>query len=338
MSWIQDNKLPAAILGVTGAGVIGLGVVLFNAWSAASVAQENFDAINISLANLKGAKLAPTPENLAAKQDLVKNYRDEVGRLSKVLYTLQPEDKPLTNADFQAKLKTKIADTKKLGTGRLPAEFNLGFDQYTSELPKSDQVAAELSTYLDSVDEIVKMLLNSGVNSIDMLERSELPSEKGEPAKTQQNSKTKAKGTASRNTAPAKLNITERRQVRIVVRTDQGALQTLMSKLASPSEMPFFTVVRLLRIENEAQVGPVRVAAASAAPTSPDGTAVPAIDPAAPPAPAASGSAAKPAPNGVQPAPADSRVVLGKETLRAFLEIDLVKFLNPQTAAAGATR
>jgi hypothetical protein len=32
----------------------------------------------------------------------------------------------------------------------------------------------------------------------------------------------------------------------------------------------------------------------------------------------------------------DSRVVLGKETLRAYLEIDLVKFLNPQTAALGS--
>jgi hypothetical protein len=338
MSWIQDNKLPAAILGVTGAGVIGLGVVLFNAWSAASAAQESFDATNISLANLKGAKLAPTPENLAAKQDLVKKYRDEVGRLTKVLYTLQPEDKPLTNAEFQAKLKAKIADSKKLGTGRLPAEFNLGFDQYTSELPKSDQVAAELSTYLDSVDEIVRMLLNSGVNSIDMLERSELPSEKGEPAKPQQNNKSKAKGNASRNAAPAQLSITERRQVRIVVRTDQAALQTLMSKLASPSEMPFFTVVRLLRIENEAQVGPVRVAVASATPSLPIEGAASAADPSATPVPATPSGSAKPAANGVQPAPADSRVVLGKETLRAFLEIDLVKFLNPQTASAGATR
>jgi hypothetical protein len=75
------------------------------------------------------------------------------------------------------------------------------------------------------------------------------------------------------------------------------------------------------------------VAAAAAAPDA----VVPAVDPAATPAPAAP-SASKPAANGVQPAPADSRVVLGKETLRAFLEIDLVKFLNPQTASAGATR
>jgi hypothetical protein len=61
MSWIQDNKVPAAILGVTGAGVLGLGVMLFNAWSAASEAQETFDSVNSCLANLNSANIAPTP-------------------------------------------------------------------------------------------------------------------------------------------------------------------------------------------------------------------------------------------------------------------------------------
>ncbi len=328
MSWIQENKVPAAILGMTGAGVIGLGVVLFNAWSAAGAAQEEFDIVNTSLAAMKSAPLAPTPENLAAKQTQVKDYSDAVGKLSLVLYKLQPEDKPISNNDFQAKLKSKIAEIKKVGGSRLPAEFNLAFDQYTSELPKSDEVASELSTYLDSVDEIVKMLLKSGIRSMDMLERSPLPSEKGEPAKPQQVNKAKAKGVASRTAAPAAMNITERRQVRVVIRTDQGALQTLLSNLASPSEMPFFTVVRLLRVENEAKDGPPRITAAAATTPIPiDPTALPVI-----PAPTGA-TPAKPAPTGIQPAAADSHVVLGKETLRAFLEIDLVKFVNPNTPA-----
>ncbi|MEQ1748129.1 MAG: Amuc_1100 family pilus-like protein [Prosthecobacter sp.] len=330
MSWIQENKVPAAILGVTGAGVIGLGVVLFNTWSAAGAAQKEYDTVNTSLASMKSAPLAPTPENLTAKQAQVKDYSDAVGKLSLVLYKLQPEDKPISNNDFQAKLKGKIAEIKKIGGSRLPAEFNLAFDQYTSELPKSDEVASELSTYLDSVDEIVKMLLKSGIRSMDMLERSPLPSEKGEPAKPQQASKAKAKGVASRTAAPAAVNITERRQVRVVIRADQGALQTLLSNLASPSEMPFFTVVRLLRIENEAKEGPPRVVAAATAPI--------VVDPAVPAPPNPSGAAtAKPAPTGIQPAAPDSHVVLGKETLRAFLEIDLVKFVNPNTPAP-ATR
>ncbi len=315
MSWIQENKVPAAILGLTGVGVVGLGVALFNAWSAASVAQESYDVVNLSLANLKSAPLGPTPENLAQKKSLVDAYKVAVGKLSKVLYTLQPEDKPTTNTEFQAKLKGKIAEVKKDGTGRLPAEFNLGFDQYTSELPKSDQVAAELSTYLDSIDSIVRLCLKSGIKSIDLLERSSLPSEKAEPNRTNQTSSKAAQ--VRQTTAP--VSITDRRQVRITLRADQAAVQTLLSGLASPSEMPFFTVVRLVRIENEAQVGPPRSSGLTPAPDQPTGD---------PPVPGP--ESPKPASNGVQPAAPDSFVVLGRETLRAYIEIDLVKFLNPQ--------
>lgn len=317
MSWINENKIPAVILGVTGLGAVGLGALLINAWSAAGSAQEEFDTVNTSIANLRSAELSPTVENLAAKQALVQDYQKIVGNLSLVLYKLQPEDKPISNTDFQAKLKNRIAEIKKLGGGRLPAEFNLSFDQYTNELPKSDQVASELSTYLDAVEEVVKLLLASGINSMDMLERSLLPSEKGLSDKDANAAKSKSKGSASRQSDGATVNITERRQLKVLVRADQAAVQTMLSKLASPSEMPFFTVVRLLRIENESQAGPPRtvISAPASTPTSdkPEGSAS----------------------NAVQPAQADSRVVLGKETLRAYLEIDLVKFLNPQTAAAG---
>ena len=332
MSWIQDNKVPAAILGLTGAGVVGLGVMLFNAWSGTSSAQEEFDMANASLARLKGAPLAPTPENLAQKQKLVQEYTNEVGKLSLVLYKLQPEDKPTSNTEFQAKLKARIAEIKKAGGSRLPGEFNLAFDQYTSELPKSDQVAAELSTYLDSIEEITRLLLKSGVKSVDQLERSPLASEKSEAGK-QSRQASKAKGTAKgAGQASPGINITERRQVRVVVRADQGALQTLLSSLASPSEMPFFTVARLVRIENEAQVGPPRVAAGGSLDAPTDPAAAPAEEAAGQPAPAE----AKPTTPGIQPAAPDSRVVLGRETLRAFIEIDLVKFLNPQASAAAS--
>jgi hypothetical protein len=325
MSWINENKIPAAILGVTGLGALGLGVLLFNAWSAAGSAQEEFDTVNTSIANLRGTELSPTPENLAAKQALVQDYQKIVGNLSLVLYKLQPEDKPISNTDFQAKLKSRIAEIKKLGGSKLPAEFNLSFDQYTSELPKSDQVASELSTYLDAIDEVVKLLLASGINSMDMLERSELPSEKGLPDKDASISKSKSKHSSSKQTSVAAVNITDRRQLKVVVRADQSALQTLLSKLASPSDMPFFTVVRLLRIENESQEGPPRAAMSTpvSAPATTEGNA------GAAPTEAVAAKA-------VQPAPVDSRVVLGKETLRAYLEIDLVKFLNPQTAALGS--
>ena len=322
MSWIQDNKVPAAILGVTGAGVLGLGVMLFNAWSAATEAQETFDSVNASLANLNSANIAPTPENLAAKHALVKDYIDSAGKMALVLYKLQPDPKPISDTDFQAKVKARTLEVKKLGAGRLPAEFNLTFDQYVDNLPKAsgkltaDQVATELSGYLDAIEEVTTMILKTGVGSIELIERSELPAEKKDDKAGSQNGQNQRGAEEVSDQV-----ITERRQLRLMLRLDQGVLQSILSKLASPSDMPYFTVVRLLRIENEVQVGPARVALAPST-DDPEGAAPEAA------------TEAKPAPKGVQPSKPDSYVVLGKEGLRAYLEIDLVKFIDHKTAAA----
>lgn len=327
MSWIQQNKVPAAILGVSAAGVAGLGFLLFSAYSSYSTTLEQFDTTNNSLAALKSAVLAPTPENLALKQGLVKEFTDASGKLSLVLNKLQVENKPTTDTEFQAKLKAKIAESRKVAGERgmgLPAVYNLGFDRYTSELPKSNEQATDLSGYLDAVDQLVNGFARAGVKQVDMIERSELDSEKSEPTKPAAAAK---KGPPGRpGAAPvAAPKLTERRQVRTVLTLDQAALQVLLSNLASPSEMPYFTVVRLLRIENERQEGPLRADMNIIAPPAPGPEPV-----------VANGTApAKPVTAATRPAPADSVAVLGNEKLKVFLEVDLVYFLNTQTASAG---
>jgi hypothetical protein len=319
MSWIQQNKAPAAIIGVSVVGAAGLGFMLFQSWSGFGEKLEEFNALNGSIASLNSAQLAPTPENLAKKQALVGEFTTEAGRLQAVLAALQSEVKvePISDTGFQAKLKTRIAETRKLAgkTMVLPAEFNLGFDRYNSELPPSNEVATELSGYLDAVEEIVKVMVASGVAQLDMIERSELPSEKGASATTRRQGQP----------AAAAPELVERRQVRAMVTADQSALQMLLSKLASPSEMPHFTVVRLVRIENERQEGPLRAEIGLHTLAPEEG--------AAPVAAPTEGGEEKKAIVTAKPAGQDAVNVLGEEKLRAYLEIDLVSF-KAATAAA----
>lgn len=342
MSWITENKTPAAIIGVSAAGAIGLGVLLFSAYSSYDESLQSFNNLNRSLAGLKGGPLAPTPENLAAKNALVTEYTTAVGRLSLVLNKLQKPETPITDTadtEFQSKLKTKIADIRKMAVqkgAQLPAEFNLAFDKYTTELPKSKAVAAQLSTYLDAVDEVVKLLLNSGILRMETLERTELELEKDGAAapKAQPKAQPKAlsKGPA-RPAVQAPPKVTERWQVRTVIATDQAALQVLMSKLASPSEtldIPYFPIVRLMRIENERKDGPTTAQAAVPNPGAPP---TPPTNP-TPPAPSGADAGAADVIEAAKPAGRDSVVILGNEKLRVFLEIDLVKFLDAQAAAA----
>lgn len=330
MSWIQQNKLPAAILGVSAAGVAGLGFMLFSAYTSYEERLAQYNTINNSIAGLKSATLAPTPENLAIKQGLVAEFTKAAGDLSYVLTTMQSESapKPTTDTEFQATLKTTIAESRKFAAQygmALPATYHLEFGRYTSELPKSNEMATELSGYLDAVNSLVNVFAKSGVRQLDSLTRAELDSEKAvDPKKPA--ARPQARPGQPAPAAPG-AQLVQRRQVSANLTLDQAALQVLLSNLASPSEMKYFTVVRLIRIENERQLGPLR-SEADAAQAAAQAAVAPEV------APAPEGQAA-PVTAATAAAPVDAVAVLGNERLRVYLEVDFVNFLGAPTAATG---
>lgn len=325
MDWIRENKVPAALIGVSAVGALALGALVFNAYSSYSSSLDQFDLLNTRVASMKSAPLAPTAQNLQAKTALIKDYSTSVDTLSLVLHKLQQPAPPTSTTEFQAKLKTKIADIRKLAADNrvsLPPDFNLAFDRYNASLPKSNEVATQLANYLDAVYELIQLCISSGVRSVDVVDRTELPSEKDAPAAPKAapaKSKAPAKkgAAAQRVAAPAAPSVMEKTQVRLVLTLDQGPLQKLIERLASPTEtpnMPYFPIVRVLRVENERQEGPPVQA----------GSALPGDE--------SSGAAASPAPaptatTGEAPAARDAVQLLGNEMLKVFLEIDFVKFL-----------
>lgn len=338
MSWIQQNKVPAAIIGVSLAGAAGLGVMMFNAWQGHSTALEQFDNLNRGIAGLNSAVLAPTPENLEAKKALVDEFAAEAKKLQIVLERLQADVAPeaISDTGFQSKLKTRIAEVRKLAAGRmgLPAEFNLAFDRYNSELPKSNDQATELSAYLDSVEKIVEVMAMSGVRQLDMIERSDLDSEKSASTTNTASRKGQAQVSAAKS-----LDV---RTLRAVITTDQAALQVLLSKLASPSEMPFFTVLRLVRIENERKEGPLRAEIGLHTLQPQEGEPVvapqpiniaPSITPTSPETKDGNDVIAA-----VQPVGQDAVDVLGNELLKVYLEIDIISFLALSTAQQAGSK
>lgn len=300
MDWIRENKSLAAILGVIIAGSLALGYLLYDAWSVYSETRDNYLSTGAQVAGLKGARLAPTEDNLKAKQALVDEYSSVVNRLGATLLILQPPLEPTKDIEFQAKLKTKIADARKASANRmvLPADFAFGFDDYTAGLPKSAAAAAELSNYLDAMDELVKLFLACGVQAVDVLDRSKLAIEQEQVQNTQ--------------AQQASTVLLEKRHVSAILTLDQGALQLLVGKLANPSDMKFFTSLRLLRIENERQDGPLRSEVRLPDPAQAAGEA---------PAPVVPDEIKPPAPAAV-----DAVAVIGNEKLKVRLDIDLVRF------------
>lgn len=348
MDWIRENKTLASIMGVFLALAAALGFLVFKAWSAFGESNDRFVTANNGLAAMKSADLFPSPENLTKKKTAVEDYEKKVNTLSRVLLSLQPAADPISETDFQAKLKASIAEVRTQAgkTTKLPGDFALAFAEYTASLPKSASVAQELSDYLNAAVAVTRTLIDSGVESVDTFERSQLASEKGEVAPPPAPPKARPgapKGPAGKAAAPAKevAKVVERRTLTMTLTSDQGALQKFLNQLASPSQMPYFTAIRLLRVENEKNEGPLRAAIAQElskqkAPAlegveggeaqvviGADGQPVTAT-----PEPKTA-EVAKP---GVK----DAVGVMGQEKLKVYVEIDLIKFIDAEAKVADA--
>lgn len=359
MDWMRENKTLAAILGVMVAGALGLSAWLVMSYFGYSASLEQYETVGNSVATLKGAKLYPSEEHVQAREAAVTEYEAAVSSLGSVLLALQQPVKPMSDTEFQAHLKKRIAETRQAADARilsdntkvkLPKEFAFGFDKYTTQLPRSGEAASQLGDYLAAADAVTNMFIDSGVSSIDSFERTSLAIESDAPAPKaveppKETKKAPAPAKAGKNakpaakkTAPPKeiAKIVERRTVTLTLTAEQGALQILMNKLASPSEMVHFTVVRHLAIANEKQEGPLRGSLKLPPPQPPAG-----------PEPTPEGEAATPKKAGEPAAPEkprviepvkaaqpDAQAVFGEEKLKVYMEIDLVRFLEPKSDEA----
>ena len=325
MDWIRENKMLAGILGVIVAGSIGLGYVLFNSWTSYSEKRSAYIDLGDRIAQLEGLPLSPSEANLAAKTKLVGEYAKNVNQLGVALRLLQDKvvPQPTTDTQFQAKLKERVIEIKKMAAAlkvQLPDPFAFGFDPYIGALPPNE-AATELSGYLESIEAIVKLAMACKVTSIDLLERSQIPEETG--GSGDQASKSKSKGgNAPKGAATQGAAISQKRQISLMMTLDQGPLQLLISKLANPGDMPHFAIVRVLRVENQMVEGPIK--AGVTIPPPPEGG-----EP-----PKEVGTEIRPP----APAPVDSVPVMGQELLKVQMDIDLVKFLPIPASASPAVR
>lgn len=337
MNWVQENKSLAGILGVMIAGILGLGAWLFLSYSEYTTSMETWSQNDVTISNLKSKKVYPSKENAEARESEVGNYGEKVDLLRSGLLSerVQQPIKPMSQTEFQARLKeraTAMVQLAKSADIALPADFALGFGDYTNNVPRTAEVAAELGVHLDVMERLVTTVIQSGVKSIDLFERSKLPHEErpvevkvperrrpaAKPAASKPKKGTKRPAITEEQAAEPVL---DRYPVKLVLTTDQGPFQNIINTLCDPVKMPHFLVVRLVRIENERQDGPSRDEIARK--KNPDVSLEPTTDPAAADAATA---AAKVAPDAV--------TIMGEEKLKVYLEVDYVRFRAPAGEAA----
>ncbi|HSJ03763.1 MAG: Amuc_1100 family pilus-like protein [Verrucomicrobium sp.] len=335
MNWIKENKSLAGILGIMIAGGIGLAAFLFMSYSAYNQSVQDWETANQDANRLKSAKLYPNQDNVDAKEKLVTDYAEKVNLLRSTLLdpSVQQAVKPISETEFQAKLKDRANTVKRLAESSqvlLPGDFALGFDEYTGTLPRTPEVAAELNVHLDVMEKMVTALIQSGIKSVDLLERTKLPNEKAAVAVAPPKAKTgkpaastkKGKGKTIITAEAAAEPVLDRFPIKLMLTTDQGPFQNLMNTLSNPKKMPHFLVVRQLRAENEKADGPlkseIRITRDSALSSEAPAPSAPAA-----PSGAAAGTQVILAPKA---APKDSITVMGEEKIKLYLEVDYIRF------------
>lgn len=340
MNWVQENKSLAGILGVMIAGILGLGAWLYLSYADYSTSMEEWSKNDGAIATLKGKKVFPNQENSEAREAEVSAYGDKVDSLRSALLSekVQQPIKPMSQTEFQAKLKeraTAVVQMAKSADIALPADFALGFADYTNNVPRSPEVAAELGVHLDVMERLITTVLQSGVKSVELFERTKLPNEDrpvepkpsavrkpaDKPKKKEGKSKSKRAAITEEQAAEPVL---DRYPVKLIVTTDQTPFQNIINTLCDPVKMPHFLVVRLVRVENERQDGPSREEIARK--KNPEVSLEQTPDPTTPGGAAA---ASKVAPDAV--------TIMGEEKLKVYLEVDYVRFRKPASATEEAT-
>lgn len=345
MNWIKENKSLAAVFGIMIVGAIALGVVLFLSNSTYSTKKADWETATASLNRLEIQKLYPNAANAREKEAKVTAYANEVNLLRDALLlpSVQQPVKPISETEFQAKLKERVTAVKRAAAAAdilLPSEFALGFEDYTGSLPRSPEVAADLSLHLDVLEKLTSVLIDSGVRSIDSFIRLPLPNEKADPVPTgPAASSTTPRGGAKKKPliteAAAAEPVLDRYTTKIMLTTDQAPFQAVLNTLSDPAKTPHFLVVRLLRVENEQSESPlkeeVRSQTRNLETSSVDAaSAVSALseDPNA----ATTGKTIVPP----APLPVDAVTIMGNEMLKVYLEVDYIRF-RPVADKTGET-
>lgn len=190
MDWFKKNPFMGGLALLT---ALASGAALYFVSSASSeltLQKDDYAAKTSSLRRLQDAKPFPDSEALGLAQKesakaatVLKDLADAVAS------QIAPVDTSLTPQGFQDKVSAASLALQEKAAARgalLPEDFYLGFENYRSQ-PPSPAAAPLLGQQLESINEVLGLLIDAGVKSIVALNRPPLAAESSneEPAAEQ---------------------------------------------------------------------------------------------------------------------------------------------------------
>ena len=254
MNWYRENHWLGNFL-ITFAAAILLAIwFLFHTKGAFVEALSELNAASTERSRLEHLNPFPNEENFRKTQTALDEYGVTLTKLKDDLRAQVMPVTPLAPSEFQTSLRqASVSTTEKARALRvkLPANFHLGFDAFTTTLP-SVGAAPLLGQELSQVELILDFLIDARVDAVTAVKRGMASPESAAVATPP----VRKSGPAA-NTPP----LLERSIVDLTFVASPSAFRKFLNQLGS-SERQFF-VVRTLSVRSEQLNGPSREQSAS---------------------------------------------------------------------------
>ena len=319
MDWFKENKFLSGLLAVVIVGTAALGFLLAKQRGKFNKAQTEYNTVSRKVEQLRNSKLFPNEENLELQKKEAKSYSEAVDRLhGKLLAFQRPLDETMSDSAFTDLLTKKILDAKSRAAREgieVGDDFAFGLDRYSSEVPKLEAVP-QLEFSLEAADFVVGKLFDSGVDALLSMDRDPLAVETRTAAtgddednagddfdQPDDDDSGDSEGAEQTQLDPIIVGTSgtlNRYPFKLRFRSGSDSIRQFLESVANTPEDSFLYNIRVLTLENSAQVGPARGGSSSRRRATAPGT----------------------------PKAEDAKVVLGAETVETTVWIDVLR-INP---------
>ena len=312
MNWIKQNTFLSGLIALLVIGIGGLGFFFTKARGEFADAQDRLAAAYKSKRDLQGQKPFPSSENAAVVRDLVSDYRKKAEAVANKMYVGQvPMPTGVRVAQFREDRALKVdavVEASSASGVTLPEGFYLGLDKYRAQVPLEGAVD-QLQFQLNATVWLSNLLLANDVKRFSV-KREQMPFETREQAPAPRaRGRNNDRGNAKPKPKAEPVSVTY--PMEIAIELPEKNFQSVLNALSNTSsalgeaadEGEFYFVTRWMRLENQSLIGPERS-------DEPDDIELE---------------------EGEEPAAEQEsqgiNMVFGRENVRAYLALDLVRFL-----------
>lgn len=275
MNWFRQNKFLGLFLGALGLATFLALIFLLHEMGVARDEQTRLETTVTELKRLHATNPFPNESSLKKMRAKVASYKDSLGALERELRKRTLPTASLQPSEFQAQLRESVnalVEKAQANKVALPANFNLGFDDYATSLPNS-LAAPLLGQELKAIVLLANAMVDARVDGLTSLTRTPLPEENSAPTPTPPPLRGLRVAPHAETTSP----IITAHAVQISYAANATAARRALNEIATAKEQLF--IIRALNVKSQSEKGPKREEATLAPTPTPTPAAVPALSP-----------------------------------------------------------